>query len=162
MGQKMSSSRRPTPAELETARAKRVPDIIAPGLKVLFCGINPGLYSAAVGHHFARPGNRFWPTLHAAGFSERLLSPSDERELLDWGYGITNLVDRPSATADELTTKELIEGARALEKKVRRQKPACVAFVGVTAYRTAFGRRDARIGAQEEKLAEAKIWVLPN
>src|SRR5438046_9625848 len=103
MGQKMSSSRRPTPAELEAARAKRVPDIIAPGLKVLFCGINPGLYSAAVGHHFARPGNRFWPALHAAGFTDRLLSPFDEKELLLRGYGITNIVDGGTARAEELS-----------------------------------------------------------
>src|SRR5438876_3429885 len=106
---------RPPREQLAAAHGKTVPDIIAPSLKVLVCGIIPGLYSAAVGHHFARPGNRFWPTLHAAGFTDRLLSPFDERELLQSGYGITNIVDRATGAADELSTKELIEGGRRLE-----------------------------------------------
>jgi TDG/mug DNA glycosylase family protein len=136
--------------------------MIAPGLKVLFCGINPGLYSAAVEHHFARPGNRFWPTLHAAGLTDRLLSPFEERELLQRGYGITNLVERATATADELTSEELIEGGRRLKEKILRYRPALVAFVGVTAYRTAFGRGDAQVGRRPEKIGNAGIWLLPN
>src|SRR5213079_2095462 len=110
---------KPTKQQLIDSAGKTLPDVIAPNLRVLFCGINPGLYSAAVGHHFARPGNRFWPTLHAAGFTQRLLSPFEERELLRSGYGITNIVDRATGSADELSTEELIEGARRLTRKVR-------------------------------------------
>src|SRR5919109_4983200 len=99
---------KPTRADLLAAQDKTVRDLIAPGLRVLFCGINPGLYSGATGHHFARPGNRFWPALHAAGFSDRLLSPWEERELLTRGYGITNLVARTTAAADELSRGELV------------------------------------------------------
>src|SRR5439155_10831314 len=133
----------PTREQLAADHGKTVPDIIASGLKVLFCGINPGLYSAAVGHHFARPGNRFWPTLHAAGFTERLLSPFEERALLDSGYGITNIVDRATGSADELSTEELIAGGRRLERKILRYRPAIVAVVGMTAYRVAFNRPHA-------------------
>jgi TDG/mug DNA glycosylase family protein len=150
------------PAELAAAAGKKVPDVIGPGLRVLFCGINPGLYSAAAGHHFARPGNRFWPTLFAAGFTDRLLSPSEEKELLRLGYGITNIVARATAAADELTPEELRAGAHRLEKKVRRYQPGVVAFVGITAYRIAFVRPRARLGRQDEKIAAADIWVLPN
>src|SRR5438128_11906563 len=100
----------PTRQEIAAAQGKRIPDVIAPGLRVLFCGINPSLYSAAVGHHFARPGNRFWPALHGGGFSDRLLSPFEDRRLLENGLGITNVVDRATATADELTTAELVAG----------------------------------------------------
>jgi TDG/mug DNA glycosylase family protein len=139
-----------------------VPDVIAPGLRVLFCGINPGLYSGAVRHHFARPGNRFWPTLHAAGFTDRLLSPFEERELLQRGYGITNLVERATATADELTEEELIAGAGRLRRKVRRYRPCWVAFLGVTAYRTALRQPQARLGRQVERMGESAVWVLPN
>src|SRR5579885_2574119 len=150
---------KPTAGEIAAAAGKTVPDVIGPGLKVLFCGINPGLYSAAVGHHFARPGNRFWPTLHAAGFTDRLLSPADERALLERGLGITNLVDRATAAADELSERELTEGARKLGRKILRYRPALVAFVGVTAYRVAFGRKHARLGRQEERVGGAPIWV---
>ena len=129
---------------------------------MLFVGINPGLYSGATGHHFARPGNRFWKALHGAAFTEHLLSPFEDRELLDRGIGITNLVARTTARADELTADELREGARRLERKVGRHRPAVVAFVGVTAYRTAFGRPRARIGLQDETIAGSRIWVLPN
>jgi TDG/mug DNA glycosylase family protein len=139
-----------------------VPDLVAPGLRVLFCGINPGLYSGATGHHFARPGNRFWPALHAAGFSDRLLPPWEERELLARGYGITNLVARTSASADELTSDELVAGRRRLDRLVRRHAPRWVAVLGVGAYRTAFGRPLARVGQQAESLAGARLWVLPN
>ncbi len=154
--------RSPSTRDIAAARHCKVADIIAVGLKVLFCGINPGLYSAAVGHHFARPGNRFWPTLHAAGFTPRLLTPAEERELLSLGYGITNIVDRASATADELTADELIAGAGKLEKKVLRYQPRFVAFVGITAYRTAFGRKHARLGLQPETIGQTAVWVLPN
>jgi TDG/mug DNA glycosylase family protein len=153
---------RPTRAQLAAAAGGKVPDLLAPELRVLFCGINPSLYSAAIGHHFGRPGNRFWPTLHAAGFTPRLLSPFEEHELLAAGYGITNLVARATATADELADEELVRGARRLRTKVRRYEPACVAFLGVTSYRTALGRPRAQIGRQEEKLGPAAVWVLPN
>jgi TDG/mug DNA glycosylase family protein len=153
---------RPTPLELAAAEGRRVADVIAPGLRVLFCGINPGLYSAAVGHHFARPGNRFWPALHQGGFTTTRLYPHEKRRLLDDGHGITNLVARATASAEELTTEELIAGARKLERKVRRYRPAWVAFLGMGAYRTAFGRKDATVGRQKETLAGAGIWVLPN
>lgn len=138
--------RKPTRTELLAARDRTVADLIGPGLKVLFCGINPGLYSGAVGHHFARPGNRFWPALQAGGFTPRVLSPFEERELLALGYGITNLV----------------AGARVLERKVRRYRPRIVAIVGITAYRTAFGHPRAQLGAQSELLAGSRLWVLPN
>ncbi|MBV9125420.1 MAG: G/U mismatch-specific DNA glycosylase [Planctomycetes bacterium] len=154
--------RKPTRKELAAAQGRQVPDIMAPGLKVLFCGINPGLYSAAVGHHFARPGNRFWPTLKAAGFTVRVLHPSEERELLEYGYGITNIVDRATGAADELTAEELIEGARRLEEKVGRFQPEWVAVLGVTAFRIGFRRKQAALGRQREKLAGAGLWILPN
>src|SRR5579859_1390071 len=131
---------KPTRTQIAAAHGAHVPDVIAPRLKVLFVGINPGLYSGAVGHHFARPGNRFWPALFAGGFTDRLLSPFEENRLLDLGCGITNLVDRATATADALTSKELIDGARRLAKKIRRYRPAFAAIVGITAYRTAFQR----------------------
>lgn len=153
---------KPSKQDLIAAKTRTVPDVIAPGLQVLFCGINPGLYSAAVGHHFARPGNRFWPTLHAAGFTHRLLTPFEDAQLLDLGLGITNLVERASASADELTDEELRAGAGKLKRKVRRFAPACVAMVGIGAYRAAFKRPRAQFGRQEEKLADALIWVLPN
>jgi TDG/mug DNA glycosylase family protein len=154
--------RKPTSAEIAAARGKRVRDVIAPGLRILFCGINPSLYSAAVGHHFARPGNRFWPALHTAGFTDRLLSPFEDRALLALGYGITNLVARATATADELTEEELIAGGRRLRRKVRQYGPAVVAFLGITAYRTALDRKDAVLGRQPERLGESVLWVLPN
>lgn len=128
------SPRRPTKEELLAAVGKTLPDVIAPGLRVLFCGINPGLYTAAIGHHFGRPGNRFWPALHAAGFTDRLLTPYEEQELLPLGYGITNVVERATATAAELGRDELIEG----------------------------GRLDAVLGRQPETLGGAMVWVLPN
>ena len=154
--------RRPTRKELLAARDKTVPDVIAPGLKVLFVGINPGLYSAAVGHHFARPGNRFWPALHVAGFTERLLSPLEDQTLLSWGYGITNVVDRATASAAELSSAELTEGGERLQAKVRRYRPRLVAVLGVGAYRTAFGQPKAVTGRQPETLGRIALWVLPN
>jgi TDG/mug DNA glycosylase family protein len=149
-------------AEIAAAHGKTVPDIIAPGLRALFCGINPSLYSAAVGHHFARPGNRFWPALHAGGLTDRRLSPHEGRALLGCGYGITNIVDRATARADELSAEELVAGGRRLEAKVRRHRPALLAVLGITAYRTAFNRPRAVLGRQAETIADAVIWVLPN
>jgi TDG/mug DNA glycosylase family protein len=136
--------------------------MIAPNLKVLFVGINPGLYTAAIGHHFGRPGNRFWPALFAGGFTERLLFPWERQLLLDAGYGITNLVRRATARADELNAEELRAGAKALVKKIRRYQPRFVAIVGITSYRIAFDRPLATLGRQDEKIADASIWVLPN
>ena len=153
---------KPTKEQLIAAAGKTVRDVIAPGLRVLFCGINPGLYTAAVGHHFARPGNRFWPALFAAGFTDRLLSPFDERELLAQGFGITNVVMRATATADQLSREELTEGGKRLVAKVRRYQPDCLAVLGLGAYRAAFGDRDAVIGEQEKTIGETRIWVLPN
>jgi TDG/mug DNA glycosylase family protein len=157
----MSIPRRPSRAEIAAAAGKTVADVLAADLQVLFCGINPGLYTAAIGHHFGRPGNRFWPALHAAGFTDRLLSPYEERELLP-RFGITNVVARASARADDLTEGELREGARILERKAARYRPKVVAFLGITAYRTAFGRPRAVLGRQPEMLAGSTIWVLPN
>lgn len=153
---------RPSRAELLAAAGKTISDVIASDLRVLFCGINPGLYSAATGHHFARPGNRFWPALHAAGFSWRLLHPSEERMLLKSGYGVTNLVARSTAAADELAPEEFLAGRRRLAAKVKRYRPRVVAVLGVGAYRTAFARPHATLGRQPEELAGALVWVLPN
>jgi TDG/mug DNA glycosylase family protein len=152
----------PTPAELAAARGKSIPDVIAPGLEVLFVGINPSLWSGAVGLHFARPGNRFWRALHEAGFSDRVLSPHEGGELLKCAIGVTNLVNRATASADELDVADYRRGARRIEAKVRRYRPRIVAFVGMGAYRVAFGRPRARGGLQEERLAGAAVWVLPN
>ncbi len=139
-----------------------MPDVIAPALDVLFCGINPGLYTAAVQQHFGRPGNRFWPTIHKAGFTPRLFHPSEQRDLLKLGYGITNVVARATTAADELTPDELIEGGKILETKVLRYKPRYLAIVGIGAYRTAFARPKAKMGLQDETIGATKIWVLPN
>lgn len=154
--------RKPTKEEILASDGKTVPDIIARGLKVLFCGINPGLYSGAVGHHFARPGNRFWPALYQSGFTDEQLSPYEERELLKLGYGITNFVERATATADALSMQEIIEGGARLEAKVKRYRPKYVAVLGITAYRTAFKRPKAAMGKQSEMIADSIIWVLPN
>ena len=153
---------RPSKADLAAAADKGIRDVIAPGLKVLFVGINPGLYSAATGHHFARPGNRFWPALHAAGFSPRLLHPSEQEQLLESGYGITNLVNRGTATADELAPEEFVKGRRRLAGKVRRYRPKIVAFLGVGAYCHAFSCKQAKAGPQAETFEGAEVWLLPN
>ena len=155
-------ARRPTRAELLAAVDRTVHDVVAPGLRVLFCGINPGLYTAWTGNHFARPGNRFWPTLHAAGFTERVYHPSEERLLLARGYGVTNVVARTTATAAELAPEELVAGGAALAEKVRRFAPRVLAVLGVGAYRTAFARPRAALGLQPETIAATAIWVLPN
>jgi TDG/mug DNA glycosylase family protein len=153
---------RPTLAELEAAKGRRLPDVIGPGLCVLFCGINPSLYSTAVGHHFARPGNRFWPALFGGGFTDRLLGPGEDRLLLEFGCGVTNLVSRATVAADELTDDELRAGAVTLARKVRKYRPAWVAFVGIGAYRVAFGEKRACVGRQERTVGASGVWVLPN
>lgn len=153
---------RPTKAELLAARDKTLPDLIIPNLRVIFCGINPGLYTAAVQRHFARPGNRFWPALHAGGFTPRVLSPFEERELLPMGWGIINFVDRATATADELSAEEFVAGAKKLERTVRKFRPGIVAMLGMGAYRVGFGRPRAALGLQTETIGDTRIWVLPN
>jgi TDG/mug DNA glycosylase family protein len=152
----------PTPAELLAAHGNTIPDVIGPGLCVLFCGINPGLWSAATGHHFARPGNRFWPALHRGGFTPRQLRPDEQRELLRYGLGITNVVDRGTARADELTAEELVTGGKNLVAKVRAYAPGYLTVLGIGAYRTAFARRGATLGLQPETIGETRLWVLPN
>ena len=153
---------RPKPADLVAAIGRGIPDVIAPGLAVLFCGINPGLWSAATGHHFARPGNRFWPALHRSGFTPRLLSPDEEDSLLACGLGITNLVERGTSRAGDLTAVELCAGRGPLEEKVTRYGPKWLAIVGVTAYRTAYQSPTASIGPQPDGVGGTRVWVLPN
>ncbi|HEX7335402.1 MAG TPA: G/U mismatch-specific DNA glycosylase [Pyrinomonadaceae bacterium] len=153
---------KPTKEQLLAATEKTVRDVIAPDLRVLFCGINPGLYTAAVGHHFARPGNRFWPALYAAGFTDRLLSPFDERELLKSGYGITNVVQRATATADLLTKEEIVACGERLRAKVLRYRPKVLAILGLGAYRTAFNQPKAIVGPQPTLIGNTTLWVLPN
>ena len=153
---------KPTKAQLLAAYRKRLPDVIAPRLKVLFVGINPGLYSGAVGHHFARPGNRFWPALHKAGFTEQQPSPFEERELLKHGYGITNIVNQSTAAASELSRGEMEKGGRGLKAKIRRFRPRVVAVLGLEAFRVAFGQPKARFGLQKERVGLSRLWVLPN
>jgi TDG/mug DNA glycosylase family protein len=161
-GRPRTAGRRPTRDELLAAADRTVADVVAPGLDVLFCGINPGLYTAWAGHHFARPGNRFWPALHRSGFTPRQLDPAEERELLELGLGITNVVARATATAAELTSAELQAGGRRLEELAVRWSPSYVAVLGVTAYRTAFRERHAAVGPQERTIGGARAWVLPN
>ncbi len=158
----MERTARPTAEDLAAAYGKGVRDVIAPGLRVLFCGINPGLYTAAIGHHFGRPGNRFWTVLHRAGFTPRLLTPFEERELLGLGLGITNVVNKATRLAEELGRDDLRRGGAALDRKVRRYRPRALAVLGLGAYRTAFERPRASVGAQEETIGATRIWVLPN
>lgn len=153
---------KPSQAELQAAYNQTVPDIIGPHLKVLFCGINASIYSAAVGHHFARPGNRLWKTLHGAGFTDRVLSPAEDQTLLDYGYGMTNIVARATARADELHTGELQQGYAELVAKITQYRPQWLAVLGITAYRTAFAQRQAQIGRQSTQIGDTQIWVLPN
>ena len=153
---------RPTKAEIAAAAGRTIADLIAPGLDVLFCGINPGLYSGATGHHFARPGNRFWPALRAGGFTDRLVRPWEERRLLEYRLGITNLVARATASAAELGPDELRAGRARLSRKVRRFHPRAVAVLGIGAFRLAFDRPGALAGRQPEPLSGALLWVLPN
>ncbi len=153
---------KPTKQQLIEAEGKTVRDVIGPGLRVLFCGINPGLYTAAVGHHFARPGNRFWPALYRSGFTNRLLSPFEEIELLPLGLGVTNVVPRATAAAAELNQDDFKKGGRVLRSKVQRYRPQIIAVLGVGAYRQAFARPKAIIGKQTETIGDARVWVLPN
>ena len=158
----MSFLHKPTKAELLAAVGRTVPDIIAPDLQILFCGINPSVYSAVVGHHFARPGNRFWPTLYRAGFTSRLFKPEEDGQLLTLGYGITNIVERATVAAAELTAEELAAGGQRLAAKVARYRPVCLAVLGITAYRSAYGRPKAVLGRQPEPIGAAQVYVLPN
>ena len=158
----MTKPWKPTKEQLLAATDKTVRDVIARDLHVLFSGINPGLYTAAVGHHFARPGNRFWPALYASGFTDRVLSPFDERELLKSGYGITNVVQRATASADLLTKEEIIAGGARLRAKVLRYRPRVLAVLGLGAYRTAFNKPKATVGRQEDRIGDTMLWVLPN
>jgi double-stranded uracil-DNA glycosylase len=153
---------RPTRADLAAATALTLPDVIGPSLRVLFSGINPGLYSAATGHHFARPGNRFWPALHQSGFTDRQLRPDEQDLLPALGLGITNVVARATARADELTAAELHDGGQVLLALVERIRPRFLAVLGVTAYRTAFGQPQAAVGPRPERLGDTRVWILPN
>lgn len=159
---KENPPRKPTPEEIRAANGKTVPDVIAPGLRILFCGINPGLYTAAVGHHFARPGNRFWPALHASGLTPTRLHAYQERQIIDLGLGITNLVPRATAAAAELSDEELEQGGKVLVEKIERFYPRALAVLGVSAYRSAFKQPKASVGPQPERLGETLVWVLPN
>jgi TDG/mug DNA glycosylase family protein len=153
---------KPTKAQLLAARDEPVPDLVAKNLIVLFVGINPGLYTAAIGHHFARPGNRFWPALHASGFTPRLFSPFEESLLRDLEFGITNVVERATARADELTNDELRAGGQLLEAKVKHWRPTVVAFVGIGPYRIVSGNKNASVGLQTAAFGGSHTWVLPN
>ncbi len=157
-----SSPWKPTKAQLLAARNKLVPDLIAKNLIVLFAGINPGLYTAAIGRHFGRPGNRFWPALYAGGFTPRLFSPFEEPLLLDLKFGITSVVERATARADELTDDEFRAGGQRLEAKVKRWRPTVVAFAGIHPYRVVSGIKDARVGLQKPLFGGSHAWVLPN
>jgi double-stranded uracil-DNA glycosylase len=153
---------RPTQTDIAAARGRTIPDLVAPGLLVLFAGINPSLYSAAVGYHFARPGNRFWPALHRSGFTDRQLQPAEQHLLLDAGLGITNVVAGATARADELGTEELRAGGAALAARAAELGVAWLAVLGVTAYRAAFGQPRAVVGPQPELPGGTRVWVLPN
>jgi double-stranded uracil-DNA glycosylase len=160
--QKLPTPWKPTKAQLLAAHKKRVPDLVAKDLIVLFAGINPGLYTAAIGRHFGRPGNRFWPALFGGGFTPRLFSPFEGALLLDLKFGITNVVERATARADELTNDELRAGGQRLERKVKRLRPTVVAFVGIGPYRIISGIKDARVGLQKDLFGGSHAWVLPN
>lgn len=140
----------------------QINDVVAPKLKVLFCGINPGLLTAETGHHFARPGNRFWPALYAGGFTPRLLQPSEQLQLLNLGYGLTNVVPRTTVSAAELTHVEIRAGGRQLARKLERYQPKVVAILGIGTYKTAFGIKTASLGLQPVPIAQTPIWLLPN
>jgi TDG/mug DNA glycosylase family protein len=154
--------RTPTADEVRAAVDRAIPDLIAPGLTVLFCGINPGLYSAAAQYHFARPGNRFWPALHRAGLTARLLAPYDREGLIESGFGITSLVHRATASARDLEPAELVAGRRRLTRTIRTYRPRWLAVLGVGAYRAAFRDPRATIGPQRRAVAGAPTWVLPS
>lgn len=158
----MSAPARPSPAQLQAAYGRTVPDLVRPGLDVLLCGINPSLWSGAVGLHFASPSNRLWPTLHAAGWTARRLLPHETDEVLAAGIGVTNLVPRATARADELTDDELRAGLPRLEQLTGRVRPRYVALLGLSAYRVATGERRAAVGPQDRTVAGTPVWLLPN
>ncbi|MEL6554956.1 MAG: G/U mismatch-specific DNA glycosylase [Cyanobacteria bacterium J06621_11] len=158
---KPHKSPRPTKAEIAAAHGQTMPDIIAPDLDVLFCGINPSLYSIVIGHHFGRPGNRFWKALHKAGFTPRLYDPAEDASLIELGYGITNMAPRATARADELSKAEITAGRELLAAKIEKYQPKCLAFLGITAYRIAFAQPKAKVGPQPDWQG-IKIWALPN
>ena len=153
---------KPTKEDLADALNRTVPDLIAPGLDVLFCGINPGIWSGATGLHFARPGNRFWKVLHLAGFTPWQFDPAEEELLLDHGCGITCFVDRTTARADELRKEEFEEGGRRLISKLEMYRPRVLAVLGIGAYKAAFAKKTAAIGRQVETIADTPVWLLPN
>ena len=157
----MPKPKGPSREELLAAHGKTMPDVIAPNLDVLFCGINPSLYSVVIGHHFGRPGNRFWPALYKAGFTPRLYDPREDGSLIELGYGITNMAPRATARADELSKDEIREGRELLASKVKKYRPKCLAFLGITAYRTAFAQPKAKIGPQPD-WEGTQVWALPN
>lgn len=158
----MTAVARPTRQDLQSAVDETLPDLLAPGLRVLFCGINPGLYSAYTGYHFARPGNRFWPTLHASSFTPLCLTPARQDELLELGIGLTNLAERATASARGLTQAELAAGAFRLQQTVELMRPRAVAVLGISAYRIAFDQPHATMGRQMPGLGPAPLWTLPN
>jgi double-stranded uracil-DNA glycosylase len=162
MNQRSEAPWRPTKAQIEAASNKKVPDVVRPNLDVLFCGINPGRYSGAVGYHFAKPGNLFWPTLFAAGFTPRRFTAFESVQLLPLGFGITNFVARATASATDLAPAEIRAGARSLTRKVKKLTPRFVAFLGLQAYRTAFDRPEAQVGLQPESIGTSRFWLLPN
>ncbi|NJM96113.1 MAG: G/U mismatch-specific DNA glycosylase [Phormidesmis sp. RL_2_1] len=151
----------PTKEQLAAARGQTMPDIIAPNLKILFCGINPSLYSVVIGHHFGRPGNRFWLALYKAGITPRLYHPSEDASLLALGYGISNMAPRATARADELSKAEIQAGRLRLAAKIQQYRPKCLAFLGISAYRIAFAQPKAKIGPQPDWLG-TPVWALPN
>jgi TDG/mug DNA glycosylase family protein len=153
---------RPSKTQIASAHGATIPDILSFGLDVVFCGINPSLYSAAVGHHFARPGNRFWKALHESGFTDRLLSPFEDGLLPAFGLGLTNMVARATSAAEELSVVELVTGASILARKIMSWEPKILAVLGVSAYRIAFGDPGARVGPQDRRLGSTGVWLLPN
>lgn len=153
---------KPTAEQLINAVNGTTPDILRKNLRVVFCGINPSVYSVVVGHHFARPGNRFWKALYGGGFTPHLLAPHQDRELLKYGCGITNVVDRATVAAAELSSEELAEGGLKLQAKIKKYKPQWLAVLGISAYRTAFAQPHAVLGLQEQTIGGAHVWVLPN
>jgi double-stranded uracil-DNA glycosylase len=153
---------RPTREQLAAARGKAIESIWAPGLDVVFCGLNPSLYSAAVGHHFARPGNRFWPALHLSGFTDRLLSPFEDVRLVEYGAGVTNIVPQATASAAEIERGAYGRGGRRLVRELERWRPKWVAVLGIGAYEVAFGEKRVKVGPQDRMLAESQVWVLPS
>lgn len=153
---------RPSPAQLAAAFGKPVPDLVAPGVRLLLCGINPSLWSAVAGCHFGNPANRLWPTLHLAGLTSRRLHPSETEDLLAAGIGVTNVVNYATATAAEITKDQLRLGRERVVATVAQWAPEVIAFLGLSAYRTAFGRPKAVVGRQEEQIGETVVWLLPN